>query len=44
VVPVADSIPLVNVVRRPEQEELLKAINPDAIIVSQVGHPLLIPT
>ena len=33
----ADEIPLVNVVRRPEQEELLRSINPDAIIVSQAS-------
>lgn len=33
----ADGIPLVNVVRRPEQEQLLRAINPDAIIVSQAS-------
>lgn len=30
-----DSIPLVNVVRKPEQEAILKAINPDAICVNQ---------
>jgi NADPH:quinone reductase-like Zn-dependent oxidoreductase len=30
-----DGIPLVNVVRRPEQETLLRAINPAAVIVNQ---------
>jgi len=30
-----DSIPLVNVVRKPEQEAILKAINPEAICVNQ---------
>ena len=33
----ADNIPLVNVVRRPEQEKILKSINPEAIIVSQAS-------
>ena len=33
---VADSIPLVNVVRRPKQEALLRAIHPDAVI----GEPV----
>ena len=30
-------IPLVNVVRRPQQEQLLKSINPQAVIVSQAS-------
>jgi NADPH:quinone reductase-like Zn-dependent oxidoreductase len=30
-----DSIPLVNVVRRQEQEELLRSIDPDAVVVNQ---------
>ena len=34
----ADGIPLVNVVRRPEQEELLRSINRDAIVVSQASE------
>lgn len=32
-----DDIPLVNVVRRPQQEELLRSINPAAVIVSQAS-------
>ena len=34
----ADGFPLVNVVRRPEQEDLLRSINRDAIIVSQASE------
>lgn len=33
----ADGIPLVNVVRRPEQEQLLRSISPAAVIVSQAS-------
>ena len=33
----ADGTQLVNVVRRPEQEELLRSINPESIIVSQAS-------
>merc|ERR1712232_33486 len=32
---IKDNIPLVNIVRRPEQEALLREIDPSAIIVSQ---------
>lgn len=33
----SDGIPLINVVRRPAQEELLREIDPDAVIVSQAS-------
>ena len=33
-----DGTPLVNVVRRPAQEELLRSINPSSVIVSQASE------